>query len=406
VTRVYSTVTVVLMGAFALAGCGGESSSGVAWQGTVDTVAGVEVVANPAEPMHGGADAWRLEEELNIGVIEGDPDYQFGAISDLVVDESGDIYVLDGQARRVMVYDSAGTFLRAFGRQGEGPGEFEAPATMVWKADTLVVWDWRLQRLSYFDRDGALLRDQRLEVPFGFRQFRFRPDGRLWTQLGPTWSMPIRPEEDGVGKLLIFDPADQSADTVMRWKNEAAVPIRSENFMTLTFTRYAPHLSWTADDDANVYVARGHEFEIEVYSPAGEHVRSIRREYSRFPPSEAERDSARAQHDRQAERFGEQADRYRKAFAIADRKLATAAMIVSDDGFLWVQVHTAEDIGSLTWNVFDPAGRFVASLQTPARLAIHKITGPDLYAAFRDELDVPHVKRFEILRPDEAAGAS
>ncbi len=109
----------------ALAGCGGEGAPpGTTWAGTVDTVEGVLVVSNTAEPILTGDSGWRLEEELSIGVIEGDPDYQFGGIAAMEVDARGTVYVADQQARRVAIYDSAGVFQVAFGRQGEGPGEF------------------------------------------------------------------------------------------------------------------------------------------------------------------------------------------------------------------------------------------------------------------------------------------
>lgn len=389
-----------------LTACGGEPAPSASWQGVVDTVEGVVVISNPAQHINHGERAWRLEEDLDIGVIEGDPDYQFASIDDLAVDEAGNIYVLDGQARNVVVYDSTGRFQHRFGRQGEGPGEFENPREIFWKADTLVVWDWRLRRLSYFDRQGKLLRDERPEIPFGFRGFSYRPDGALWIQLGPTWSMPIRPESDGIGNIVVFDPVEQTTDTVLTWKNDAAIAIRAENFMTITFEHYAPQLNWTADGGGHLFVARGDEYEIEVYGPAGERVRTIVREYTRHPPSAAEVDSARAEHERGAERYGEQADRYRKAFEIADRKPATGELAISEDGHLWVRVFTDDDRTSIKWDIFDPDGRYISSLETPRIEEIRSIIGDRVYADFMDEFDVAHVKRYTIVRSAEAEGTT
>lgn len=405
-TRSVPAVAILTFVWGGLAGCGGESSRGVAWQGTVDTVDGVIVVANPAEPMLDGEDAWRLEEELDIGVIDGDPDYQFGSISDVIVDESGNIYVLDAQARRVMVYDSTGMFVHGFGRQGEGPGEFENPTTLIWRADTLVVWDWRLRRLSYLDRHGTMLRDERVDLPFGFNPRRFLSDGRVLAQRGPGFSMPIRPEQDGIGWILALDLADPSAaDTLLRWQTGAFTPLRGERFMLMINTVYAPQLAWAADSDGRIYVARGESYEIEVYSPSGERLKTIRRVYTRFPPNAAEHERARARHEERAEQFGANADLYRKSFQIADLKTATADVLVSDAGGLWVRVSAADDLESWTWDVFDAEGRYVTALETPPRLEIHAIIDDHLYAELPDDLDVPHVKRFRIVRP-EAAGAT
>lgn len=45
----------------------------------------------------------------------------------LDVDSAGNVYIADYHRNRIRVYDAAGELLRSFGRQGEGPGEFNAP---------------------------------------------------------------------------------------------------------------------------------------------------------------------------------------------------------------------------------------------------------------------------------------
>lgn len=394
-------LTVFVAVAWALvSACGGErSAEGATWGGSVDTVGGVITVSNPATPSWSDEAAWQLEEELSIGAIEGDPNYQFSWIRHVEVDEAGNIYVLDGQARRLMIYDRDGVFLRAIGRQGEGPGEFENPARLVWKGDTLVVWDYQLRRLTYFDQGGELLRDERLDLPFFFSELVFRPDGRLWVQRGPMYSMPPRPETEGIGWILLLDLETQSADTLIRWRDESMVTVRMEQFMTALPRWYSPRLEWAAAPDGKVFVARGERYEIEVYSPEGERVGTIRREYTRYPPSAGEREQAVAWSEERAERYGASADRVRKAFEIADLKTAMTALVVADDGHLWVRVSTEDDRSSATWDVFDPAGRYLGPLVTPRRLTIHRITGDALYGVLYDEFDVPYVKRFAIRQP-------
>lgn len=402
--RIHSALLAafVLGGPLAWVGCGGEGRTEAAsWAGTIDTVSGVVVVNNPATPILQGDDGWRLEETLSIGVLEGDPDYQFSSVRQLEVDDAGDIYVLDSQARRVAIYDSTGRFVAAFGRQGEGPGEFENPGRMTWKADTLVVWDWRLRRFSYFDRRDTLLRDERLDIELGVGEFVFRPDGLAWAQRGPSYWMPARPDIDGIGWLMQVDLSSGAADTLLKWNADDTYSVRSENFMMVRGKPYAASVEWTAGADGHLYVARGVADEIEVYSPDGDRVRTIRRDYTRHPPSAAERDSALAELEESLERFEPSvADRVRKAFEIANPKQVTDALTISDAGYLWVRISTADDIASQTWDVFEPDGRFIAQLVTPARLTIHRIVGDRVYASVLDDFDVPYVKRYSGLGAD------
>ncbi|UCF18463.1 MAG: hypothetical protein JSU87_10985, partial [Gemmatimonadota bacterium] len=367
-----------------LAACGGEGvATGATWAGTVDTVEGVRVVSSPAEPLLSAAESWRLEEQLSIGVVEGDPDYQFGGIAAVEVDAKGNIYVADQQARRVAIYDSTGVFQLAFGRQGEGPGEFEAPNRLLWKGDTLVAWDPRLLRLSYFDRQGNLLRDERAELQT-YNRLALRPDGMFWVQRGPMYYWPIRPGVGGIGHIVVADVAEESADTVLSWEDQSTIPVRFENGLTVVPRRYAPRTQWTTDAEGRLFVAAGDEYEIDVYDMDGERIAAIRREHTRQPPSAAERDSALAWLEENAERYGPNADKVRKAFEIAELKSATGELLISDDGYLWVRVFDEDVLAKQTWDVFDPEWRYLTSVTLPPTLEVHRVTRDKLYGEMED----------------------
>jgi len=51
----------------------------------------------------------------------------FNAPTNVAVDKSGNVYVSDTANYRVQIFDSTGKFLRAFGAQGDRPGEFIRP---------------------------------------------------------------------------------------------------------------------------------------------------------------------------------------------------------------------------------------------------------------------------------------
>ena len=53
--------------------------------------------------------------------------YDFYNISDIEIDEEGNIYALNRSYFNIRKYDSTGKFLQSFGREGEGPSEFLSP---------------------------------------------------------------------------------------------------------------------------------------------------------------------------------------------------------------------------------------------------------------------------------------
>jgi hypothetical protein len=89
-------------------------------------------------------DTLTLESSVVVGVVEGDPDYLFGAVYAVAGDSVGRIYVGDRSGPTLRVYDQSGTFITQIARAGEGPGELGGSPT-----DLLIADDGRL-----YVRDG------------------------------------------------------------------------------------------------------------------------------------------------------------------------------------------------------------------------------------------------------------
>ncbi len=127
------------------------------WKGTIEEVDGVTVVKNPKEPMY-GEEAFQLKEELTIGEREGREEYMFSRLSQLVINEQGDIFVLDIMEKHVKVFNRHGLYLKTFGRSGQGPGEISG---LPWyfklsKQNELILID--TSGVSFFSLDGKFLR--------------------------------------------------------------------------------------------------------------------------------------------------------------------------------------------------------------------------------------------------------
>jgi hypothetical protein len=137
------------------------------WAGRIETVDGVVNVYNPDVPLW-GADFVPFEE---VEVLGGP-----GASEETILSEplsvetapDGTRFVLDGKDCRIMRFAADGTWLGAFGRAGEGPGEFTGPTDLaLLPGGEVLVSDQGRMRLSRFTPDGRFLDSVQLEDPYG-----------------------------------------------------------------------------------------------------------------------------------------------------------------------------------------------------------------------------------------------
>ena len=79
-------------------------------------------------------------------------------------------YVLSGSVGggTVVIYDSAGSYVRSFGRRGEGPGEFgRSLRVVIGPNDSIIVADDSRGRVNVLTRNGDFVRDYRVPLLSG-----------------------------------------------------------------------------------------------------------------------------------------------------------------------------------------------------------------------------------------------
>jgi len=123
---------------------------------------GLTVIHNPKRPSPppGLPTELILEEDLSIGVKEGQEEYMFLEPVDLDADDSGNIYVLDRKACHIKVFNREGQFVRTIGKKGQGPGEFQGPRDFdLTPTKELLVNDMSTRRLLYFTLEGDFIKE-------------------------------------------------------------------------------------------------------------------------------------------------------------------------------------------------------------------------------------------------------
>jgi len=101
-----------------------------------------------------------ITEILRIGSDDFNREnYIFGSISDIAIDEAGNIFVLDSINSRIQQYSSDGTYVRTIGKgKGAGPGEFLRPRSISLDGHgNIYVADMNSLRITKFDPKGGVV---------------------------------------------------------------------------------------------------------------------------------------------------------------------------------------------------------------------------------------------------------
>jgi sugar lactone lactonase YvrE len=119
----------------------------------------------------------RLLMTLGTRGVRGEGPDTFAGPCDVAVAENGDIFVADGHVNsRVVKFSKDGAFIKAWGKRGTAPGEFNLPHTIaIDSRGRVFVGDRSNNRIQIFDQDGAFI-DQ-------------------WTQFGTPSGMFIAPDD-------------------------------------------------------------------------------------------------------------------------------------------------------------------------------------------------------------------
>ncbi len=123
---------------------------------------GVEVVINHLEPykIRGEQNSVQLEKDITIDT-ENDEIAEIG-LNDIWrfdVDPEGNVYMVYLQSTEncIFKFDKYGSFLRSFGRKGQGPGELQYPIFLQVIDKRIVVSD--ITKLVFFGEDGKVINE-------------------------------------------------------------------------------------------------------------------------------------------------------------------------------------------------------------------------------------------------------
>ena len=380
------TIPVTLAISAAVFGCDQASFDDTAGNPavTIRDSAGIKIVENHA-PEYAEGQFWIIDPEPefvlggteDVDALANDSAQLIWRVVGLARLPDGRVSVLSSENQHLMLFEPSGELSRIIGGPGEGPGEFTRPLALQYlPPDTLVVWDYFLSSIDYFDTDGNLLKERSLD----FARMSLHGAG------AESLRLPL-PDESflaGVSDMTVDEsPYDCShlAAHGVSWElmdsplRVEGVTVHGEELLRIDDAYaahsfgcarpYRTHLA-TGGDPPFVYISNDHT-EIHQRSLDGTLVRIIRRT-TEPPPVTDQAWNAELVHragNREMDGWPPRTEED-EPIPRRERYPAIESISVDADGYLWVKEWSASESGIPDqWSVFSPEGRWLGVLAFP-----------------------------------------
>ena len=380
---VVRSVAIVAAALGALNACRAEGDRVVLAE-RVDS-AGVELVINrgPDRPI-----TQTFTPRLRLGGKDEGPESFFRVGRGRVgVDGTGNIHVLDFDAKHVVVFDSTGKYLRTLGGAGQGPGEMQFPNTIAVTSDGRVsVLDFAKDGMIQWGPDGSILPTARIKAESPPQDMVLTDDGVIysWTDFSrdaPTERTLLQRERGDSLELLAS--LDRPQSKMAQFRN-CGIRMRLPPLLS-------PELAWSAHG-SRVAVISGTDYQIAVHD--GGKRMLVRRDIA---PQPATLDIAQREvGDSMRVSGGSLRCAIPPAEVAEVRGFAAVVpavrnVVVAPDGGLWVR-RGGPRLEAAPIDRFDRDGNYLGTLPAGTPLPIAFMPNGDIVAAEKDkESDVERV---------------
>ena len=324
---------------------------------------------------------------LSLGGPDASGPTQFRNIRGVRVDPRGNVWVADGLSDEIRLFHADGSFWKAVGGRGEGPGEFMSVRLLgAFHGDSVAVWDDQQGRLTVLDPDGNVARVVTAHTGEAFppNAFRVFDDGTALVRIRPV--LPAGTLEPGmiIPDTAIFARVDYSD---MRTEPEGGAPApkwlwTGHSQIPIPFT-LNPGFDASGDE---VHTTSGPFFRIRVFR-GGRLVESYGLARDPAPVTAKEEKDY-------TDMFGQGPNdsprRQEYLSALRDPHVprllpAYRSLVVADNGDVWAERY---DYGR--FDVYGPDRVFLGRIEVPVMLT--QVAGSRLVGVWRDEMNVEYVR--------------
>jgi len=291
------------------------------------------------------------------------------------MDDKGNFYVVDDEDEAVKVFDSAGIYLRKFGREGEGPGDFMKINLVDLEGDIITLVDKMMDRFTHFRTDGTFIDVMRAPPSIGSV-----PEALYKVQEGKQLLVELLTEEKNsrrwYSQRATFLTSDFSAI-----KTIVTEPAKSVIIVSLDTGRrsavaipFAPRPSMKYLKGSGIFSTSGKDGLVNQYNMDGELERRIRVELDQQPVTKDEKAGLlgrlneqfeKAKNPRQKEHYKAVSENYE----FPEWKGFSRGMEIDDAGFIWLEVPEVDpDVGRYRgplYRILSPEGEYLGTSRWP-----------------------------------------
>ena len=375
--------------------------------------AGIAIVTNSTDRLS-AVPIWSLLEDslLNRGLHSKDAPVFF-RVTDILSLPGGEVAVLDAGTCEISILDGTGGLLERLGREGDGPGEFREPISLVLlPPDSVGVYDASSDRLSVFERTGALARVERIEdVPSTGGVERVYPSSAggfvLFTWGGFTAERDVEGIFRGSAKCIRVSGTGQRTGSCGGFPGPEVFIENGK--MGYPFFGTDTHVATSGD---LLIVGTAEETEWRGFTPEGALSTIVR-----WPDRERTVTQERVDgliDTLASQLFPEQRAQVREVLSErpwSPRAPAYLGILASDGGEIWVGEYPGPAAGYLElppparrWLVFQASGELIAMLETPTGFQPLALGRDAVFGVFRDDLGVEVPRKYWVVKEKNREG--
>lgn len=384
------------LGAALLVSCSGTETADRPGEIVQRDSAGVAVTTYPAG---GFGDTLSPVPVLTIG-REGDPNHEFFRLATVIPLASGNVVVANAGTYELRFFDPEGGYLRSVGGNGGGPAEFGFLST-AWlrPGDTLAVLDPNRRRLVLFDSAGTFVRGESYagDLPSESPQasgpcifpglMGLLENGarvvRGWGCMAFQGSDGRRPITQTI-EIVGSEGRNSLGDFSIAWVWERASPADPrDSYSLIPFG--SPMAAALGRDE--IYLSEGTDHEIAVHDAEGRLIRVLREDTVPPTVTEADRDAYLA--ERASAGVDHPAD-----VPFPERFGSYSKLVVSFESDLWARRVSRPGDEVQHWVVFPADGSEIRRLVVPD-IEVEAVRDGRIYGHRSDSLGIQTVLVFD-----------
>ena len=350
------------------------------WKGTIKVEDGVTVVYNPQDPIFTN-NIFFIEEELSIerNSIKH-KEAMFQNIVSLVIDDAGNIYILDKKAANIKIFNKDGNFLKIIGRRGEGPGEFAAPENGALSPNNeLYIYDSGRKTIHVFSIDGKF----KTQIPFTMPWFegpKFTSKGEIIASHGVMAENP----------KFVLKKFNNEMESVFTYTSIPMLKFPKVNIFVYTFNI---DLRWEVGPKSEIVwgVMTSPKYDLYVHDEDGKYIKKITKE---FTPTEL----TKVEYKRLMKKwFGKVPTTKQFDLIIPKNYPPFQGFILDEEGRIFVHRFVeVEKSKKHYFDVFDDEGKYITKITFDEKFLFGTFKNKKLFAIEEDEDGYKYVRRYKV----------